>query len=42
MKKKIMWGKKKVFKNMGAGISNLRSTKKCVVENCKFPPLMAT
>lgn len=41
MKKKIMW-EKKLFKNMGAGISNFRSTKKFVVENCKFPPLMAT
>lgn len=41
MKKKIMWGKN-LFKNMGAGISNFKSTKKIVVENCKFPPLMAT
>lgn len=40
MKKEIMWEKKKVFKNMGVGILNLRSMKKCVVENCKFLLLM--
>lgn len=27
---------------MGAGISNFRSTKQFVVEDCKFPPLRAT